>query len=51
MLVFDEDYDLQSFEVSRLFERVSYPWELSNYIRLRKGSINASYFALSYRNY
>lgn len=28
-----------------------YPWELANFIRLRKGSINASYFAVSYRDY
>jgi hypothetical protein len=40
-----------SFELARLYERVPYPWELVNFIRLRKGSINASYFAVTYRNY
>jgi len=34
-----------------LFQRVAYPWELTNYIRLRTGSLNASYFAISYRDY
>lgn len=51
MFEFDEDYDLLSFQLVRLYERVNYPWELTNYIRLRKGSLNGSYFALSYRNY
>lgn len=48
---FDADYDLLSFELVRLYERVPYPWELTNYIRLREGYLNASYFAVNYRDY
>lgn len=32
----------------RLFERVPYPWTLNNYLTVRKGALNASYFAVSY---
>lgn len=28
-----------------------YPWQLTNYIKLKKGSLNASYFAVSYRDF
>lgn len=51
MIVFDAEYDLMQFQLTRIYERVPYPWELTNFIRLRKGSLNASYFAVSYRNY
>lgn len=51
MLTFDEDYDLLFFEVARLFERVPYPFELTNFIRVRKGALNASYFGVTYRDY
>lgn len=51
MMEFDEDYDLLAFQLVRLYERVSYPWELTNFIRLRKGSLNASYMAVNYRDY
>jgi hypothetical protein len=50
-MTFDEDYDLLFFELTRLFERVPYPWELTNYIKIRKGALNASYFAVTYRDF
>lgn len=39
------------FEVTRLFERVPYPWRLENSLKIRKGALNASYFAVAYKNY
>ena len=51
MITFDSDYDLNAFELVRLYERVPYPWELTNYLKIKKGSLDASYFGVSYRNY
>lgn len=51
MITFDTEYDMLAFELVRLYERVPYPWELSNYIKLKKGALNASYFAVSYRDF
>ena len=48
---FDTEYDLLAFELVRLYERVPYPWELINYIKVKKGHLNASYFAVTYRDY
>ena len=51
MITYNSFYDLTAFELIRLYERVPYPWELTNYIKVKKGSLDASYFAVSYRNY
>ena len=51
MVTFDREYDLNAFQLVRLYERVPYPWTLVNYMKIKKGSLDASYFGLSYRNY
>ena len=51
MTKFDTEYELLSFELIRLYERVPYPWQLTNYIKIRLGALNASYFAVAYRDF
>lgn len=47
-MTLDEEADILFFNLARIFERVPYPWELTNYIALRNGALNSSYFAVSY---
>ena len=50
MITLDETANILFFELRRLFERVPYPAELFNYAKIRKGSLNGSYFAVPYVN-
>lgn len=49
-LTFDHDYDLLSFHLVRLYERVPYPWKLVNYLRTIVRHNHTSYFAVAYVN-
>lgn len=40
-----------SFSFERLYERVPYPWQLNNYVVVKSGHLNASYFAVAYKDY
>jgi hypothetical protein len=47
-ITLSDENDVLFFKLVRLFERVPYPFELVNYMKIKKGHLNASYFAVSY---
>lgn len=49
-ITLDSRNNVLFFELTRLFERIPYPAELQNYLKVKKGSLNASYFAVPYIN-
>lgn len=50
VITLDSENNVLFSELVRLYERVAYPAELQNYLKVKKGSLNASYFAVPYIN-